>query len=94
MSDAKWQRAIDFKKREHATKYVKNAWGLIAPAVEEVTGRRPKVQIPEKIAMEIGGWADDGTMHKIYTHLAKKDIAKRAQDFSDFFDPEKRKPQT
>lgn len=49
------------------------------------------LQIPEKIAMEIGGWADDGTMHKIYTHLAQKDIAKRAQDFSDFFDPAKKK---
>lgn len=43
------------------------------------------LQIPEKIAMEIGGWADDGTMHKIYTHLSAKDIAKRAQDFRDFF---------
>lgn len=43
------------------------------------------LQIPEKIAMEIGGWADDGTMHKIYTHLAQKDIAKRAQDFRNFF---------
>ena len=49
------------------------------------------LQIPEKIAMEIGGWADDGTMHKIYTHLAQKDIAKRAQDFSDYFDMEKRR---
>lgn len=43
------------------------------------------LQIPEKIAMEIGGWADDGTMHKIYTHLAQKDIAKRSQDFQNFF---------
>lgn len=43
------------------------------------------LQIPEKIAMEIGGWSDDGTMRKIYTHLAQKDIAKRAQDFSNFF---------
>lgn len=43
------------------------------------------LQIPEKIAMEIGGWADDGTMRKIYTHLSQKDIAKRAQDFSNFF---------
>ncbi len=45
------------------------------------------LQIPEKIAMEIGGWADDGTMRKIYTHLAQKDIAERAQDFSNFFAP-------
>ena len=43
------------------------------------------LQIPEKIAMEIGGWADDGTMRKIYTHLAQKDIADRAKDFSNFF---------
>lgn len=43
------------------------------------------LQIPEKIAMEIGGWSDDGTMRKIYTHLAQKDINERAQDFSNFF---------
>lgn len=43
------------------------------------------LQIPEKIAMEIGGWSDDGTMRKIYTHLAQKDIADRARDFSNFF---------
>lgn len=43
------------------------------------------LQIPEKIAMEIGGWSDDGTMKKIYTHLAQKDIADRAKDFSNFF---------
>ncbi len=47
--------------------------------------------MPEMIAAEIGGWNDLGTMHKIYTHLAGADIAKRAQDFSDFFDPEKKK---
>ena len=48
------------------------------------------LQIPEKIAMEIGGWKDAGTMHKIYTHLSQKDIAKRAQDFSNYFSPGKR----
>ncbi len=41
--------------------------------------------IPEKVAMEIGGWSDSKTMHEIYTHLAKRDIAKRSQQFSDFF---------
>lgn len=46
--------------------------------------------IPEMIAAEIGGWDDLGTMHKIYTHMAKADIAKRSQDFMDYFDPEKR----
>lgn len=48
------------------------------------------LQIPEKIAMEIGGWKDAGTMHGIYTHLAQKDIAKRSQDFSNYFDPQKK----
>lgn len=46
------------------------------------------LQIPEKIAMEIGGWSDDGTMRKIYTHLANKDIADRAKAFSSFFETE------
>lgn len=45
--------------------------------------------IPEKIAMEIGGWEDSKVMHDIYTHLAKKDIAKRSQEFSNFFLPKK-----
>ena len=49
------------------------------------------LQIPEMIAAEIGGWNDLSTMHNIYTHLAQSDIAKRAQDFSDFFDPKKKK---
>ena len=29
--------------------------------------------IPDKIAMEVGGWADDATMKKIYTHVAEAD---------------------
>ena len=44
--------------------------------------------IPEMIAAEIGGWNDLSTMHNIYTHLAQKDIAKRSQDFCDWFSPE------
>lgn len=49
------------------------------------------LQIPEMIAAEIGGWDDLATMRNIYTHLSQNDIAKRAADFSDYFDPEKRK---
>lgn len=48
------------------------------------------LEIPEMIAAEIGGWDDLGTMHKIYTHLATADIAKRSQDFCAYFDAEKR----
>lgn len=44
------------------------------------------LQMPERIAMEIGGWANDQTMHKIYTHLAQEDLKKHAQSFTRFFD--------
>ena len=41
--------------------------------------------IEEAIAQEIGGWEDRKTMHEIYTHLAEKQIADRAERFSNFF---------
>lgn len=44
--------------------------------------------IPEMMAAEIGGWKDLGTMHKIYTHLAERDIAKRSREFTDYFTPD------
>lgn len=47
------------------------------------------LEIPEKIAMEIGGWSNDQTMHKIYTHIAKTDLAKHTQTLSNFFDSNK-----
>lgn len=43
------------------------------------------LQIPEKIAMQIGGWANSQTMHKIYTHIGQKDISKQADKFTSFF---------
>lgn len=44
------------------------------------------LQIPEKIAMEIGGWADDKTMRKIYTHVAQKSREKFGAEFTQFFE--------
>ena len=32
------------------------------------------LNMPEKIAMMIGGWDDDATMRKIYTHVSKTDV--------------------
>ena len=43
------------------------------------------LQIPEKIAMEIGGWADATTMHKIYTHIAKSDITRYQTAMTQFY---------
>lgn len=46
------------------------------------------LQMPEKVAMEIGGWANDQTMHRIYTHLAQEELTKHAQSFTNFFKTE------
>lgn len=43
------------------------------------------LQMPEKIAMEIGGWADAGTMHRIYTHIARSDIERYQKAIGDFY---------
>ena len=43
------------------------------------------LEVPQKIAMQIGGWADPGTMNKIYTHLSQKDISKHENRMTDFF---------
>ena len=43
------------------------------------------LQIPEKIAMEIGGWADATTMHKIYTHIAQSDVKRYQTKMTSFF---------
>lgn len=40
---------------------------------------------PEKVAMEIGGWADDRTMHKIYTHVSQKSVEEASASFNTFF---------
>lgn len=49
------------------------------------------LQVPEKIAMEIGGWSDPGTMHKIYTHIAQSDIARYQTAMADFYSKKKDK---
>lgn len=41
--------------------------------------------VPEKVVMEIGGWADFQTMRKIYTHIARSDVQKYTDQFAYFF---------
>lgn len=43
------------------------------------------LQMPEKIAMEIGGWADAATMHGIYTHIAQSDITRYQTAMTEFY---------
>lgn len=51
------------------------------------------LNIPEKVAMEVGGWADNQTMHKIYTHVSQKNVTEHAAAFTDFFNPKENEPQ-
>lgn len=43
------------------------------------------LNIPEKVVMEIGGWSNDQTMRKIYTHISRKDVDNHAEIFTNFF---------
>lgn len=43
------------------------------------------LRMPEKIAMEIGGWKDEETMRKIYTHVAQYDIQRYQDAIGDFY---------
>lgn len=44
------------------------------------------LRIPEKIAMEIGGWSNEATMKKIYTHIAQSDREYYTSAFTSFFE--------
>ncbi len=39
--------------------------------------------------MEIGGWSDNQTMHKIYTHISHQDVNTHAQQLIAFFTSQK-----
>ena len=43
------------------------------------------LRIPERIAMEIGGWANISTMQKVYTHIAKSDITRYQTELQKFY---------
>ena len=46
------------------------------------------LNMPEKIAMQIGGWSNDATMRKIYTHVSKKDVISYQNALSAFYENE------
>lgn len=43
------------------------------------------LNIPERITMEIGGWDDPQTMHKIYIYIAQSDIKRYGTEMMGFF---------
>ena len=44
------------------------------------------LQVPKKICKEIGGWKDDKTMDKIYTHIAQSDIKRYKKEIANFYE--------
>lgn len=44
------------------------------------------LNVPKKIAMETGGWKDDGTMERIYTHVAQSDIKRYQTELAAFYE--------
>lgn len=45
-----------------------------------------KLAIPEKISMKIGGWSNDATMRKIYTHVSQKDVISYENAMTAFYE--------
>ncbi len=43
------------------------------------------LNIPEKVVMELGGWSDNQTMRKIYTHISQKDVSTHSAALTNFF---------
>ena len=43
------------------------------------------LQMPEEVAMAIGGWSDFTTMRKIYTHISQKNMISQTEKFEEFF---------
>lgn len=44
------------------------------------------VRMPEKVAMKIGGWSDDATMKKIYTHISDRDVSYYTEAMAQFYE--------
>lgn len=50
------------------------------------------LNMPERVVMQIGGWSNTSTMHKIYVRLSERYIATEAERFKKFFDATPVKP--
>lgn len=43
------------------------------------------IGMPEKETMRLGGWSDDGTMRRIYTHVSQRDLSKHQNLMAQFY---------
>jgi integrase len=44
------------------------------------------LDVPYRVTMEIGGWSDDATVRKIYTHIAQEAVRDGADAFRAFYE--------
>lgn len=50
------------------------------------------LNVPYKVAMQIGGWSDDATMQRIYTHIGRQEVTNAAASMTSFFSEQKEQP--
>lgn len=48
-----------------------------------------RLRLPELVAMQLGGWSNYGTMRRIYTHIAQRDITDGVDNLRNFFSGQK-----
>lgn len=53
MSQEQWQRAVNQEAKLCSAKTLKNAWGFVSSVIEETTGRRYTVRLPQVIPNDL-----------------------------------------
>ena len=44
-----------------------------------------RLQVPELVVQQLGGWADSSTVHRIYTHIGNQEMAQTSSQIADFY---------
>lgn len=52
VSQEKWQQIVNAEARAYSAKTVKNAWGLLSAVIEETTGERIDVRLPQVVEQD------------------------------------------
>ena len=45
-----------------------------------------RLQVPELVVQQLGGWSDSSTVHKIYTHIGQQEMVQTSNQISDFYE--------
>lgn len=53
MTPEQWQRAVNLEAKTCSAKTLKNAWGFVSSVIEEATGKKISVRLPQVVANEL-----------------------------------------